>query len=410
MLLHGGALIDLSAVLRPFSFLRCVMLVLLVLHFMGTFSLSQLFRLVDSLSEKSQLRILLKRSVPNFYEDIERNFASRKGDQSQQKNLGSLKSSESVNENSGSRNPPEDRCESLAENEKSRLAAAAGANLVEFLESVSNELHSTSNPEQQLKLLAANFDHLNWSRALMSRAFAQLSDEPSNNMNSSRDQMKRIMTKNGDVSLQANLSHALLFLTHYNRILGMTRRQELSALSAFRWDLKDRHEISRKPASLLIQSYEIATCQADEAEVYGCSLGEKLFLLRALLSPRLACRFLLKRDHYVITYWIRVGGGVPKILEVESMRERLVQKTKDEQSRRRFASFLSPDLDLLLPRAGMPGVVPLRAVMIWRDFGGRSFGGKDFRKPASDKSLLRGSPGSKSGPGSGPLRERLKVQ
>lgn len=333
----------------------------LVVHFSGVFQ------------PESAIRNLMKRSLPGLYTQF---FESTSPAREPARASSQQQTSKRRLEDS----PSEDLCLPMGEKERRKISSEAGTDVIQFLEQLTNEFHSTTSPEEQLQILGTHFDHLNWSRALMSHAKTKLVENPKDQHDYATTPFGSAFTKDGDVTLQANLSHAMLFLSRYNRIVEMTRRHERSALSAFRWDEEIRHEMARQPARVLIQKYQVAICSREDSKTYGCHPGEKMFLVKSLLSPRLACRFPEKREQYVVTYWVRVREGVPKILEVESLRERLVKKTYDEQSNRQFAAILSPDLDVLLSSAGIVGVVPLRAVMIWRELTE-----KKAREPASTK-------------------------
>jgi hypothetical protein len=358
---RGGSLLKISTISQFLRALRVLALLALVVHFSGVFQ------------PDSVIRNRVKRSLPKlytqFFEPTSQFREQVPASSQQQTRKRGLEDSSS-----------EDLCLPMGEKERRKISSEAGADVIRFLENLTNEFHSTNSPEAQLQILGTHFDHLNWSRALMSHARSSLAEDTTNPHSYAPSLIDSAFTKDGAVTLQSNLSHAILFLGRYNRIVEMTRRHERSALSAFRWADEIRHEMVRQPARVLIQKYHVAICGRGDSKTYGCHKGEKIFLVKSLLSPRLACRFPDKRQQYVVTYWVRVREGVPRVLEVESLRERLVKKTYDEQANRRFAAILSPDLDVLLSHAGIVGVVPLRAVMIWRDSTATQ-----TREPASTK-------------------------
>lgn len=340
---RGKTLFKLSTVSRFLKGIRSIALLTLVIHFSGVFN------------EGSAIRDVIKRVLPGIYDQFSASSSHRQNVAREIASDADLTRPQA--------DAVEDLCLPMGERERGKAASEAGVDLVGFLESTTNEFHSATLPEEQLRILGSKFDHISWSRALVKTAKSKIAEKEVAPLDV-EDPLKYATTKEGDVSLQANLTHATLFLNHYNRLVDLARRHEASALRAFSWDEEIRNEMSRSPARVLIQKYDVASCGRSEAKTYGCEIGEKLFLVKTLLSPRVACRFRDKRDQYQVTYWIRVRSGKPKILEVDTRRERLVKKTYDEQRIRQYAAILSPDLSTLLPRAGLE---PFRAVMIWRE-------------------------------------------
>lgn len=361
---RGKTLFKLSTVSRFLKGIRSIALLTLVIHFSGVFN------------EGSAIRDVFKRVLPGIHAQFSNSSLHR---QNMARDLAS--------ESDLSRpkvDTVEDLCLPMGERERRKATSEAGVDLVGFLESTTSEFHSAASPEEQLRILGTKFDHISWSRALVNSAKSKIAESQILPVSTAEaeDPLRYATTKEGDVALQANLTHAALFLNHYNRLVDLARRQEVSALRAFHWEEEIRNEMSHQPARVLIQKFDVSSCGRSEAKTYGCELGEKLFLVKTLLSPRLACRFRDKRDQYQVTYWIRVRSGEPKILEVDTRRERLVKKTYDEQKNRQFAAILSPDLNALLPRAGLE---PFRAVMIWREVNRST-----SREPASASPNVQG--------------------
>lgn len=355
----GDYLFKLSTVSRFLKGIRAVALLVFVVHFSGVFT------------EDSAIRDVVKRVLPGIYAQFSKNSP-------QQVSAREL-ASEGLAKGASATESIEDLCLPMGERERRKIANEAGADVVGFLEKTTDEFHSAPSAEEQLKLLGSHFDHMTWSRALVKSAKSKIAETRVAGADT-EDPLKNATTKEGDVALQANLTHATLFLSHYNRLVDLARRHEVSALRAFHWEEEIRQEMSRRPARVLVQKYDVANCGRSEAKTYGCEVGEKLFLVKTLLSPRLACRFREKRDQYQVTYWIRVRAGEAKILEVDSRRERLVKKTYDEQSNRQFAAILAPDLNALLPKAGLE---PFRAVMIWREVNRSSKSGESSKNETS---------------------------
>lgn len=338
----------LSTMSRFLKSIKTIAALFLMLHFSGL------------LNEESAIRDLFKRALPGIYSQFSKTSPH-------QKKIARELASDSEIERPNL-DAVEDLCLPMGERERKKVANEAGVDVVGFLESATSEFHSASSPEEQLRVLGTRFDHINWSRALVKSARSKIAETQFHQTNTvalgADDPLRQATTKDGDVALQANLTHATFFLSRYNRLVDLARRHEVSALRAFHWEEEIRQEMSHRPARVLVQKYDVSSCGRNEAKTYGCDLGEKLFLVKALLSPRVACRFREKRDQYQLTYWIRVRSGEAKILEVDSRRERLVKKTFDEQVNRQFAAILSPDLNKQLPVAGLE---PFRAVMIWRE-------------------------------------------
>lgn len=243
----------------------------------------------------------------------------------------------------------EDLCLPMGERDRKLLASSTGTDVIQFLEQAALELHSAKAAEEQLKVMGLRFDHQNWSKAWNAAG----GDSES--------------AASSESALQANLSHASMVLSRYNRLLENGRRQETSALKAFHWQEEVRQEIRREPVRILVQSYSAYTCSKADASYYGCASGEAIYRVKALMSPRIACRFKDKREQYSVVYWIRVKDKAPKILEVDARGNRLVKVTYDELVHRKLLSALSPNVSEVLQSAGLD---PFRAMMLWRKLNG----------------------------------------
>lgn len=253
----------------------------------------------------------------------------------------------------------EDLCLPMGERDRKALLSATGADVIRFLEQSTIDLHRAKSAEDQLKVVALNFDHSNWSKAW--------TGPPTDEVVQSDNVL--LGARVDDLSLQANLSHATMVLARYNRLLENGRRQETSALDAFHWQEEVRQEIRREPVRILVQSFLPYTCTKSDANYYGCAIGEKIYRVKSLMSPRIACRFKDKRDQYAVIYWIRVKDQRPKILEVDAKGQRLVKGTYDELEHRKFLSALSPNIADVLHSAGLD---PFRATAIWRQMNRKS--------------------------------------
>lgn len=250
----------------------------------------------------------------------------------------------------------EDLCLPMGERDRKALLRATGVDVIRFLEQSTADLHRAKSAEDQLKVIALNFDHVNWSKAWS------------------------VESGGVEFHLQTNLSHASMVLARYNRLLENGRRQEASALTAFHWQEEIRQEINREPVRILVQNYLPYKCERTDASYYGCTPGETIYRVKSLMSPRIACRFKDKRDQYAVVYWIRVKDGQPKILEVDATGGRLVKVTYDELEHRKLLSTLSPNVSDVLQSAGLD---PFRAVVIWRQMNrGNHIGVDPSRVPA----------------------------
>jgi hypothetical protein len=229
----------------------------------------------------------------------------------------------------------------MGERDRKALVRATGVDVIRFLEQSTRELHRAISAEDQLRVIASSFDHANWSKAWIGLA----------------------ESVGDDAHSQANLSHASMVMARYNRLLENGRRQETSALKAFHWQEEVRQELNREPVRILVQSFRPYKCEKSDASYYGCELGEMIYRVKSLMSPRIACRFKEKRDQYAVVYWVRVKDRLPKILEVDAKGQRLVKVTFDEVEHRKVLSALAPNVSDILQSAGLD---PLRAVVLWR--------------------------------------------
>ncbi len=260
----------------------------------------------------------------------------------------------------------DDLCLPMGERDRKQLQKASGADVIQFLEKATFDLHSANVAEEQLKIMAKSFDHQTWSKAWIGSG-ANSAFKPYEAANASD-------IASDDSVLQTNLSHASMVLTRYNRLLENGRRQETSALKAFHWQEEVRQEINHAPVRILVQSYASYSCSRSDVNYYGCALGEPIYRVKALMSPRIACRFKDKREQYQVVYWIRVKDKVPKILEVDAKGHRLVKVTYDELVHRELLSVLSPNVGEVLTTAGLD---PFRAVVIWRQLNRAPAQGRD---------------------------------
>lgn len=163
--------------------------------------------------------------------------------------------------------------------------------------------------------------------------------------------------------LQTNLSHATLFLARYHRVIENGVRQENSALRAFYWKDDAKEEIRREPLRALVRSYLPHTCLGSDQAQYGCERGETIYRVRAILSPRIACRFPEKLAQYAAVFWVRVPPEGAQILEVEVNGQRLVKMTYDDLVHKQMLSALAPNVSEVLINAGLD---PFRAPVMWR--------------------------------------------
>jgi hypothetical protein len=253
-------------------------------------------------------------------------------------------------------------CLPMGERDRKALLGATGADVIRFLEQSMVDLHRAKSAEDQLKVIALHFDHVNWSKAWNAEA------------------------SSGESLLQKNLSHASMVLARYNRLLENGRRQEASALKAFHWQEEVREEIHREPVRILVQSFLPYKCSKTDASYYGCAPSETIYRVKSLMSPRIACRFKDKRDQYAVVYWIRVKDGQPKILEVDAKGHRLVKVTYEELEYRKLRSALSPNVADVLQSAGLD---PFRAGVLWRQMNrGSDIAVDPSRVPAATNTIL----------------------
>jgi hypothetical protein len=243
-----------------------------------------------------------------------------------------------------------DTCAPLLERERSEMRRESGVDLGKFIEDSTRALHGARTPEEQLKVVANRFDHRHWSKAWLptDSSILSITKDP-----------QRIEA----LRLQANLSHATLFLARYHRVLENGRRQEDSALRAFRWKEDAREELRKQPMRALVRGYVPQICLKLDQAQYGCQRGETIYRVRAILSPRIACRFPEKIAAYVAIFWVRVPEEGAQILEVEVNQERLVKMTYDELVHRQKLTSLAPDVNEVLIDAGLD---PFRAPVMWR--------------------------------------------
>lgn len=249
----------------------------------------------------------------------------------------------------------DNRCDSISEQDRLRLQKESGLDLVAFVEDSSRAMNQAHTPEDQLQVIASKFDHQRWSKAWL----------PSDaSLVGSNDRENRIREA---LRLQTSLSHASLFLTRYHRILEAGVRQETSALRAFHWDAGAQQELRREPVRALVRSFVPHTCSGSDTTQYGCEKGETLFRVKALLSPRLSCRFPDKKPYYAAVFWVRVSGSgaqrEARILEVEANGDRLVRLTYEDLVHKRLMSMLAPNVSEILIDAGLD---PFRTPVMWR--------------------------------------------
>lgn len=246
------------------------------------------------------------------------------------------------------------RCESISNQDQERLKKDSGLDLAKFVEDSTRAMHSARTAEEQLRVIAAKFDHQRWSTAWGPGA---VQSDPSERGRRLRDTLR----------LQQSLGHASLFLARYHRILQSGVVQEASALRAFRWDASAEQEIRREPVRALVQGFVPHLCERADTSQYGCLNGETIYRVKALLSPRVACRFPEKKSHYSAVFWVRVSGPrshrEARILEVEANGDRLVKMTYDDLMHKRLLSRLGPDVNETLIDAGLD---PFRAPLVWR--------------------------------------------
>lgn len=257
-------------------------------------------------------------------------------------------------------------CEPISEKERSRLRHESGVDIVSFVEESTKEMHGARSAEDRLRVVATRFDHENWSRAWLSAAeWAEISKDP---------RVLRVLR------LQTNLSHASLFLSRYHRVLENGRRQEDSALRVFSWKDDAKKEINAARMKVLVRGYIPHACTGADQIQYGCTRGETLYRLRAILSPRVACRFADKREQYAAVFWVRVAPTGARIVEVEANGERLVRMTYDDLANRKLLSVLAPNVSEVLISAGLD---PFRVPLMWRRWIAPSQAGAS-RLPASN--------------------------
>ena len=243
--------------------------------------------------------------------------------------------------------PNEETCTPIRERERAEMRRDAGVDLAKFIEDSTRALHGARSSEEQLKVVATRFDHRHWSKAWM----------PEESSVSNNPELLKALR------LQTNLSHATLFLSRYHRVIENGLRQESSALRAFYWKDDAREELRREPMRALVRSYLPHTCLGSDQIQYGCQRGETIYRVRAILSPRIACRFREKIGQYAAVFWVRVPPEGAQILEVEVNGQRIVKMTYDELVHKRMMSALAPNVSEVLLNAGLD---PFRAPVLWR--------------------------------------------
>jgi hypothetical protein len=250
----------------------------------------------------------------------------------------------------------DNRCDSISEQDRLRLQNEAGLDLVAFVEESSRAMNQARTSEDQLLVIASKFDHQRWSKAWMP------SEASFFGRNSEREKQIRETLR-----LQTSLSHASLFLTRYHRILEAGVRQETSALRAFHWDSDAQQELRREPVRAMVRGYVPHICSGNDVVQYGCESGETVFRVKALLSPRLSCRFPDKKPYYAAVFWVRISGEgshrEARILEIEANGDLLVKMTYDELVHKSLLSMLTPNVSEILIDAGLD---PFRTPVMWR--------------------------------------------
>lgn len=253
-----------------------------------------------------------------------------------------------------------DFCGPITQNERARFRRETGLDMVSFVEDSAREMHGARAAEDQLKIISSRFDHQRWSNAWLPGATVA-SGSAGTSLGQSNAQVIEALR------LQTGLSHASIFLSRYHRLIENGVRQEESALRAFQWHDEDLREIRKQPMRALVRSYLPRTCEGADQAQYGCERGEKIYRVRAILSPRIACRFPEKRDQYTAFFWVRVSdvNGRPeaRIFEVEANGQRLVKMTYDELVHKQLLSVLMPNVSETLISAGLD---PFRTPVLWR--------------------------------------------
>lgn len=241
-------------------------------------------------------------------------------------------------------------CAPIAAEDRARIKAAAGHDLVAFIEESTHQLHAAKNAEDMLRTVAQRFDHQRWTSAWIVDSRAETSGVETT------------------ASRQLGLTHATSFLARYQRLLQNGRRLEDSAIRGFQWPSDAISEMRREPVRAMVRDYRVMDCEIAQTARYGCRHGEKIWILQTVLSPRVACRFQEKREQYQAAFWLRTGDHGPRVMEVESGGQRLVSMTYDELAQRELlVKLASPgalnQLNDLLIAAGLD---PFRAPALWR--------------------------------------------
>ena len=248
--------------------------------------------------------------------------------------------------------PKSELCELVADEERGMVARQAGADVVEFAEATARAL-ARSSTEGQLQMVAEKFDHLRWQEAAASSAELASGGE-------------RVREK--VMGSSWTLEQAAAVLVHYNRTIENSKRQVDSALRAFRWNSEQEKQLRADPIGMKATGWRRISCMKNEKEQYGCRRGEDLYLVRILMSPLVACRFPDKMDSYLSQYWVRVGPGGLKIVEIEISGVKIARQSKDELVNRYVLTEGSSAAksSTILTNASLMGLESQRVLRLWR--------------------------------------------
>lgn len=243
-------------------------------------------------------------------------------------------------------------CERIASEERGMVARQAGADVVEFAETIARALARSSN-EERLQVMAEKFDHLRWQEAAASSA------ELVSGGTRVRERVK---------GASWTLEQAAAVLAHYGRTIENSKRQVDSALRAFRWNSEQEKQLRVDPIGMMATGWRRISCMKNEKEQYGCRRGEDIYLVRILTSPLVACRFPDKMDSYSSQYWVRVGSTGLKIVEIEISGVKIARQSKDELVNRYVLTDGSSaaNSSAVLTSAGLMGLESQRVLRLWR--------------------------------------------